>query len=91
MTTRTSWRTITFKSPFLLAGLDEPLPAGEYRVETEEERIEGISYAAYRRSSTVLRLPAASGPAYLTRAMTVDPDELTAALERDLAGAESAR
>jgi hypothetical protein len=91
MTTRTSEATITFRKPFTLAGLAETLPAGDYRVETEEERIEGVSYAAYRRTSTVLRLPATSGPAHLTRAMTVDPDELAAALERDLAGAGSPR
>ncbi len=83
MTTRTSETTITFRRPFTLAGLGETLPAGDYRVECEEERIEGLSYAAYRRSATVLRLPARSGPAHLTRAMTVDPDELQAALARD--------
>jgi len=84
MKTRTSNRTVTFKCPFILAGLEEVLPAGDYSVETEEELIEGISYAAYRRTSTVLRLQARSGPSHLTRAMTVDPDELDAALERDL-------
>jgi hypothetical protein len=87
MTTRTSKRTVTFKRPFALASLDEVLPAGDYSVETEEELVAGISYAAYRRTSTVLRLPARSGPSHLTRAMTVDPNELDAAMERDLAGA----
>jgi hypothetical protein len=84
MTTRTSEMTVTFGRPFLLSGFDAPLPAGDYPVETEEERIEGRSYAAYRRTATVLRLPARSGPAHLTRAMTIDPEELRAALERDL-------
>ena len=89
MSTRTLEKTVTFRSPFVLTGLDEVLPAGDYRVETEEELIEGVSYAAYRRTSTVLRLPARSGPSHLTRAMTVDPDELDAAVDRDLAIAES--
>ncbi len=88
MTTRTSSKTFTFRRPFILTGLDEALPAGDYSVETEEELVPGISYAAYRRTSTVLRLPAKSGPSHLTRATTVDPDELNAAMERDLAGAE---
>lgn len=88
MERRTSVRTVTFKSPFFLTGLDEVLPAGDYSVETEEKLVEGISYAAYRRISTVLRLPARSGPSHLTRAMTVDPDDLDAAIERDLAIAE---
>jgi len=89
MNARTSERTVTFKGPFVLPGLDEVLPAGDYKVEVEEERIEGISYAVYRRASTVLRLQARSGPAHLTRAMTVDPDELEAALECDRTIAES--
>jgi hypothetical protein len=92
MTTRTSETTVTFKRPFLLSGFDAALPAGDYRVETEEERIEGLSYAAYRRTATILRLPPRSGPAHLTRAMTIDPDELRAALERDVErGGERAR
>lgn len=90
MTTRTSETSVTFKRPFLLSGLDAPLPAGDYQVETEEERLEGLSYPAYRRTATVLRLPARSGPAHLTRALTVDPEEFYAALERDNAGAETA-
>ena len=88
MKKRTSERTVTFRRPFLLAALDEELPAGDYSVEIEEELVEGISYAAYRRTSTVLRLPAKSGPAHLTRALSIDPEELDAALERDLAIAE---
>lgn len=88
MKTRTRERTVTFKRPFVLAGLDEVLPAGDYSLETEEELVEGISYAAYRRTSTVLRLPAKSGPSHLTRALTIDPDELDAVMERDLAIAE---
>lgn len=83
MKTRTSEKTVTFRGPFALAGLDEVLPAGDYSVETEEELIEGISYAAYRRTATVLRLHATAGPSHLTRALTVEPDELDAALARD--------
>ncbi len=87
MTTRISEKTVTFRRPFVLAALDEVLPAGDYCVETEEELIGGLSYAAYRRISTVLRLQAKSGPPHLTRAMTVDPEELDRALQRDWAGA----
>ena len=88
MKTRTSETTVTFGKSFVLASLDEVLPAGDYSVEIEEELIEGLSYAAYRRTSTVLRLPARSGPPHLTRALTVDPNELDAAREHDLAAAE---
>lgn len=88
MMTRTSERTVTFNRPFRLAGLDEVLPAGDYSVETREERIEGLSYDAYRRTATVLLLPAASGPSYLTRALNVEPEELDAAMAHDLASSE---
>jgi hypothetical protein len=83
MTTRISEKTVTFRRPFVLADLDEVLPAGDYCVETEEELIGGLSYAAYRRISTVLRLQARSGLPHLTRAMTIDPEELDKALQRD--------
>lgn len=83
MKTRTREMTVTFEGPFALAGLDEVLPAGDYSVEMEEELVEGNSYPAYRRTGTVLRLHATSGPSHLTRAMTIDPEELDAALARD--------
>lgn len=89
MKTRTRETTVTFRRPFALAGLDEILPAGDYSVETEEALVEGISYAAYRRTATVLRLHAKPGPAHLTRAMTIDPEELDAALARDQVIAEA--
>jgi len=83
MTTRTSQKTVTFSRPFVLAGFDEVLPAGAYCVETDEELIEGLSFSAYRRISTLLRLPSTSGPSQLTRALAIDAGELDAALERD--------
>lgn len=83
MKRRTSQRTVAFNRPFVLEALGEALPAGNYCVETEEELIEGISYAAYRRTATVLLLPAAGGPDGSVRALTLDPMELDAALERD--------
>lgn len=89
MKTRNREHTVTFRRPFALAGLEEVLPAGDYSVETEEELVEGISYAAYQRTATVLRLPARSGPPHLMRAMTIDPEELDAALARDQAPASA--
>ena len=40
MTTRTSRKTLTFSGPFSLKGVDQKLPAGDYRVVTDEELIE---------------------------------------------------
>jgi hypothetical protein len=63
MTMRTTDKTITFHRPFNLKGVDRVLPPGDYRVVTEEELIEGLSFAAYHRVSTVIFVPAPSGSA----------------------------
>lgn len=85
MTTRTSKKTVTFRRPFVLGGFDEVLPAGAYSVETDEELLEGISFPAYRRILTLLHLHPKPGRPGLTETLTVDPNELDAALERDRA------
>lgn len=43
MTIRTTDKTITFRRPFCLKGVDRVLPPGDYRVVTDEELIEGLS------------------------------------------------
>ena len=83
MPIRTSVKNVTFHKPFLLKGMNEVLPAGTYTVETDEERLDSISFPAYRRVLTVLHLRAKSGNPLLTRALTIDPAELDAALNRD--------
>jgi hypothetical protein len=52
MTTRTSNKMVTFALPFLLKGIDREIPAGSYRVVTDEELVEGLSFrsiGAFRR------------------------------------------
>ena len=88
MTIRTSEKTVTFTNPFVLGGFDEVLPAGVYSVETDEELLEGISFPAYRRILTVIHLHAEPNKPGLARTMTVDPNDLDAALQRDQAPAE---
>jgi len=46
MTMRTTDQTVSFQRPFLLKGVDRELPPADYRVVTEEELIEGLSFAA---------------------------------------------
>ena len=88
MTIRTSKKTVTFRRPFVLGGFDEMLPAGAYSVETDEELLEGISFAAYRRVLTLIHLHAKPGHPGVTRTLTIDPNELDAALKRDQVPAE---
>lgn len=83
MAARTTRKSIIFSNPFPLAGLDETLPPGTYEVETDEELLEGLSFQAYRRVLTVIHLPPSSGNPLLTRAFTIDPDDLEAAILRD--------
>jgi hypothetical protein len=83
MTSRTTSKTITFKRPFALKGLDDALPAGDYIVDTDEDLIQGISFNAYRRVSTIIYLPDISGNPLLSRSLTIDPNELDAALKQD--------
>jgi hypothetical protein len=59
MTIRSRRETITFAHPFRIKGVDRSLPAGAYEVITDEEMIEGLSFAAYRRVATMIVVPAA--------------------------------
>ncbi len=59
MTMRSRRETITFKHPFQIEGVDRLLPAGAYEVITDEEMIEGLSFASFRRVATMIMVPAA--------------------------------
>jgi hypothetical protein len=64
-----------------LKGVDRWLPPADYRVVTDEERIEGLSFPAYRRISTVIFVPAESGSA--VEMVSIDPLDLEVAQEQD--------
>jgi hypothetical protein len=81
MTMRTTTKTVTFRRPFYLKGVDRLLPPADYRVVTDEELIEGLSFPAYRRVSTVIFVPAESGSAI--EMVTIDPLDLQAAMDRE--------
>jgi hypothetical protein len=57
MTTRIRQETVTFQNNFSLSGFDRIQPPGRYVVEIEEELITELSFAAFRRTATVIRLP----------------------------------
>jgi hypothetical protein len=59
MTTRSRRETVTFRHPFRIRGIDRQLPAGAYEVITDEEMIEGLSFASFRRVATMIMVPAA--------------------------------
>ena len=73
---------MTFAHPFLLKGVDRILAASDYRVVTDEELIEGLSFPVYRRVATMIFVPAGSTSA--VEMVTIDPQDLQAAQELDL-------
>jgi hypothetical protein len=81
MTLRTTSKTVTFRRPFCLRGVDRPLPPADYRITTDEELIEGLSFPVYHRVSTVIFVPAEFGSSI--EMVTIDPVDLQAALDRD--------
>ena len=85
MTTRTRSNIVAFRHPFLLTGVDRVLPPGGYRVVTDEELIDGLSFSAYRRVSTMIFVPAQSHLASSIEMVTIDPSDLHAAQKRDAA------
>jgi hypothetical protein len=60
MTTRSRREIVTFKHPFQIRGIDRLLPAGAYEVVTDEEMIEGLSFASFRRVATMIMVPVAA-------------------------------
>ncbi len=81
MNTRTTNKTVTFARPFLLKGIDRMLGAGDYGIVTDEELIEGLSFPAYRRISTMIFVPAQNASS--VEMVAIDPQELSAAHARD--------
>ena len=65
MTIRSRREAVTFKHPFRLRGVDRQLPAGTYEVITDEESIEGLSFAAFRRNATMILVPGAGSASVL--------------------------
>ncbi len=80
---RTTTKTVVFHRPFAIGGVDGLLPPGSYAVEMEEELIPGVSFLAYRRVRTTMILPIAFGMTTARQVVTIDPEDLEAALVRD--------
>jgi len=81
MTIRTIEKSLRFERPFALKGAERIYPAGAYRVVTDEEAIDGLSFLAYRRVSTMLFVPGLTGSSI--EMIIVDPADLEAAQLRD--------
>ena len=85
MIARTHAKSVVFSHPFLLKGIDRVLPPGDYRVVTDEELIEELSFPVYRRVSTMIFVPVQSHRASAVEMVAIDPQELQAAQDREAA------
>ena len=83
MPVRTTETTVTFKRPFILPEFEGPQPAGTYRLVTDEEEISGLSFLAFRRVGTMLRLPSLATSGRPEQMISIDADDLAAALTAD--------
>jgi hypothetical protein len=83
MTIRSRRETVTFKHPFQIRGIDRMLPAGAYEVVTDEEMIEGLSFASYRRVATMIIVPAAASRGSATEMVSIGSVDLADAQRTD--------
>lgn len=74
---------VTFRHSFAFKEVTRALPPGTYRIDIEEEPIDGLSFLAYRRLATFIRVPG-SGSGTIEHHL-IDPKELDRALARDAA------
>lgn len=79
MEKRTTQSTVTFERPFQLAGMDRIAPAGVYRLDVEEQKLETLTFESWRRTAVTLQVARAG----MTEYVALAPYELRDALERD--------
>jgi hypothetical protein len=65
--------------------MDGVQAAGSYRLESDEELLEDLSFPVYRRTATYIVLPGQPGSMILTQTIKIDPAELEIVLKRDVA------
>lgn len=80
---RTTQTIIHFSSPFMLPAFDSPQPAGDYRVDQDEELIDGLSMIAWRRSGSFIHLPAIGQRGSTEQMVPVEPADLDSAIQKD--------
>ena len=83
MTMRSRRETITFRHPFRIKGIDRLLQAGAYEVVTDEEMIEGLSFASFRRVATMIMVPGAAPRAASMEMISISAIDLTNAQRDD--------
>ena len=83
--TRSRRETVTFRHPFRIKGIDRQLRAGAYEVVTDEELIEGLSFASFRRIATMIMVPGAPPHHASTEMISISAADLADAQQADAA------
>ena len=81
---RTTLRSVKFDNSFRLNGVGSTLPPGTYLIETDEETIAELSLPTYRRICTTITILMEEVHEHGWRVFTIDPQDLEAALSRDV-------
>lgn len=79
---------LTFRRPFVIDGFDGVLPAGAYKLESEQQILDGRFLPDSLRSSVLIHLHAKLGSPALAQTLTVPWDVLETALSCDQLPAE---
>jgi hypothetical protein len=80
MNDRVTRQTVRFPDNFSIEGQSGTFPPGEYEVEITEEQLPGLSFTAYRRVSSTIRLPGSLSAHASWQLIAIDEHELAAAL-----------
>jgi hypothetical protein len=80
---RSTTATVTFQNSFRLPGHDRDFPSGSYDVLREDERLDGLTFEAFRRVATYLRVWGRGVQAGQTELLPITEEDLDAALKTD--------
>lgn len=83
MTIVSKREVVTFKHPFRIRGIDRQLSAGDYEVVTDDEAIDGLSFAAFRRVATMIMVPAKDSRGLAMEMISIDTGDLADAQRID--------
>ena len=87
MTIRSRRETVTFLHPFRIRGIDRLLPSGAYEVITDEEMIEGLSFASFRRVATMIIVPGVAPRKSSMEMISINSVDLSDAQRHDASAA----
>jgi hypothetical protein len=87
MTTRSRREMVHFNHPFHIKGIDRLLAPGAYEVITDEEMIEGLSFASFRRLAIMIMVPGVAPRTSSMEMISISAVDLSDARCRDASAA----